>query len=409
MNKISTLIIFSLIFCSFVVVGAQITERNQFQFSTYDSDEDAEQRKGPLYCINDLDNDNISDTLHYDYERTMLQFSLSSRNFEPYFIEYDLSMASRVVVTAFSGGFNFGFHDMRYTNYESYVYDADQDRFRLANLFHERFGSATNDGRGTQSLNLLERRFEASIDLYDYENDSLIYFPDISVYVYNDPIYLGDSIYNIYMPDSDFFEEYRKNYEPAQIDTITFLGHNVDYDYWLIIGEKDGEYYSVVGYLGDVNRDDIIALSAATSCYQEIGDPSVFSVFTAEAGYTKIKEGKLSQFYRTNKKEINRHGTPSTFYGEHKCEADIDYFLANTADSKLLSYFKRRGSFEVKHTEPEADIPAPNIYGAEYITISHKHKGKEQLICKLILSYANDIVQYYMLDEESKTYQKINM
>ena len=418
MKKISTLIISSLIFCSFVVVCAQTTENNQITWHW--TEEDLESKADNQFCIADIDMDGVTDTLRYDFDKAQFTFLLSSRDFVPYIqASYDLREGGEwLTITAYEGGLGISFqNNTRSWSNESYIYDHEKQRFRFTYFSFESYGDAYNFDNENEccwsyhmdySLDLLTEEFKAALSYHRLVTDSLISYPDISVYVHNIPIYLGDST-EWYMPDSDFFEKYRQKYSPAQIDTITFLGHNVDYDYWSVIGEKDGEYYSVVGYLGDVNRDDVIALSTATSCYQEAGDHSVFGVFTSEAGYTKIKEGKLSQFYRNNKKEINRHGSPSTYYGSHKCEADIDYFFANTTDSRLLSYFKRRGSFEVRHTEHEDDINDSDIYGAEYITISHKYKGKEQLICKLILSYGNDIVQYYMLDEKSKTYQKIDM
>lgn len=355
------------------------------------------------YCIADLDEDGILDSLTYDLKKASLLFSLSSRDFEPLFIKHEF-LGDIITIGADTGWFELTDIHMRSMNYESFVYDSDKKRFRLSHILFDR-----HDGHESYSLDLLRGGYEGYMAFYDDEKETLLRSPEISMHLDHDPIYLDDEEWTIYMPGEDFFRESIERNTPDYTDTITFFGYDIDYDFWQILGEKNGEPYSVIcGYLDSLNRGDVIALELGTSYYQEYGDKEIFYVITVGYSATKIIEGKLSQFYRENKKEINYHDIPTGYIYSVISPMDVDYFLANSADKTLLKYFKQPGSFEIEYADASVEDIADMRLDSEYVhfvTVTHKYKEKETLICRLLLCVNNYVTDYYLFDEKSETYK----
>lgn len=380
---------------------------SETSFSIYDNDGSQETFK-INYCIGDMDNDDIPDTLAYDIERASLLFSLSSQDFNPFSIVYE-NIGNFTTITAGTGGFDITASHMRAFNYESYIYDSENKRFQLAYISHENYGNAANDGSGSFYLDLIEGEYEGYMNFYDYENDTLGSSPYINMHIDNDPVYLDDEERTYYMPDETFLRECMEKYTPYYSDTIKFLGYDIDYDFWSLIGEKDGEPYSVTcGDLDSLNRGDIISLKLGTFYFQEYGDKSIFHVRTAGYESTKIKEGKLSQFYRENKKEINYHNIPNGYSYSVVSPMDIDYFLANSTDKTLLKHFKKPGSLEIVYSDSSEEDISDMQLGSDnnyFVTVSNKYKEKETLLCKLILSLNGYITDYYLFDKKTGTYK----
>lgn len=374
---------------------------SEISFSIHNEDEVQK------YCVADLDEDGICDSLTYDYEKMSLVFSLSTRNFEPLSILHE-HIGDQTIIVADTGWFNITALHMRAVNDETFIYDSKQQRFRLAQISHENYGNATNDGSGTFSLYFLKGRYEADINFYDYENETLLSCPSVSMQVDNDPIYLDDEEWVYYMPEENFLREYMEKYTPDYCDTITFLGYDIDYDLERLLGEKDGESYSIICNDQGFNRGDVISIKVGTQGYQEVADKSLFYVLTMGYGATKVEEGALSKFYRTNKKEINYHNTPDGYSYSVISPMDVDYYLANTTNKVLLKYFKKPGSFEIEYSKASAEILEELQIDTDYTyvaTITHKYKNKQKRVCELILYTVGYITDYYLFDKKSGTYK----
>ena len=399
--KIITILAISLLMLCNFVAHAQTSEKESFTLYTHD--DDIESKVSEHYCCADIDMDGVVDTLRYDINKPMFIFSLSAHNFVPYIIEYyDLREGGdRVTISAVEGGFDIFFHNMRSWSKESYIYDFEQKRFRLAHVWHENYGNAANDGSGTHSLDLLTGEFAASVSFYDYEIDRLIPYPEVNMYVENEPVYLDDST-ELYMPDYEFFDAYRKDYIAPYIDTVKFLLFNEDYDYAQLVGEKDGDWYSnMVAWTEEPHKGDVLELQIVTTCYQEVASKDIFYVREIISDITVIQEGKLSQFYKSNRKPIHYSGVHTNYWRyETRCPKEVDYFLANTKHKSILKYLKKTGSFEIEFIEYEGVKPEADILAE----IKHEHNGRTLLLCKLLLNIDGDVTNYYFFDEVKQAY-----
>lgn len=392
-----------------ISINAQTKEDfNEIVFSIYEIENGLDTFK-IKYCIADLDKDSIPDSLSYDLDKTSLLFLLSTRSFEPFFVKYE-DIGNPTAIFVDTGYFDIRASHMRSLNYKGFIYDSEQKRFRLASINHESYGNALNDGSGAYYIDLLEGEYEGYMNFHDYGTDTLLSTPVISMRVDNDPVYLDEEEWILHIPTENLFKEYIEKYTPDYSDTITFIGYDIDYDFWRLLGQKDEEIYSVVSnYFDNLNRGDIISLKVATSCYQEVADKSIFYVFNEGTEAVKIKEGKLSQFYRENKKEINYHNIPTGYHYQLISPADVDYFLANTTDKTLLKYFMQPGSFDIEYSdnavEDFTDLQLSSGY-TYFVTIVHKHKNVEKPVCKLILCADGYITEYYLFDKKTNTYKR---
>jgi hypothetical protein len=83
---------------------------------------------------------------------------------------------------------------MRADNHTTWLYEEKTKKFRLSNIYKNYYGDATNNESGIQELDLLRNTFTADWNYWDAELDSLISIPTITLYLYNPPIYLNDTM-----------------------------------------------------------------------------------------------------------------------------------------------------------------------------------------------------------------------
>ncbi|NDV57907.1 hypothetical protein [Bacteroides sp. 519] len=207
-----TTIILGLFFLFCINATAQIKEDvSEISFSVHDMDDGLHASKIG-FCIADLDEDGVCDSLTYNLETTSLVLLLSTRNFEPFIVIYE-NIGDRTTITASKGWFGITASHMRSVTDESFIYDSNKKQFRLAFISHENYGNALNDGSGRCFLDLLESRFEGYMSFYDPDKEELISTPTITMHVNNDPVYLDDEEWVIHMPEEDYFRKYIYNYD----------------------------------------------------------------------------------------------------------------------------------------------------------------------------------------------------
>ena len=411
MRNATIIIISSLVLCTFAA-NAQTTERTEFTIYAYTMDEDEENKVEEHYCLADIDVDGVADTLRYDITKTRFTFLLSTLNFVPIQACYDLREGGdKATVWGSDGCFHIAFDNRRAWSSESYFYEHEKQRFRLMSFWHESYGDAHNnydDDYGCcwtyhreYSLNFLSARFEASLSYYRQATDSSISYPNIEMYVENYPVYLGDST-EWYMPDLD---DYEKEYIAPHVDTVRFIRFAENGDYENLLGEMNGGRYSTI--VGNVyvepNKGDIVEGNVSTVCLQEPGDKSIFYVRRVISDIKVIKEGKLSQFYKRNKKPIRYFGVHTEHWRtETRCPSEMDYFLANTKHKSIRKHLKKSaGSLEIEFFEYEGESPEADVL----VEIKHKHKGKTILLAKLLLEVIHtNIANFYVFDEKKQAY-----
>lgn len=238
----------------------------------------------------DLDNDGVTDSIWYDYCDSVIVFKLSSRDFQPFAIAYDMEGGApdRSYLTAREGEFYTTIFHMRSSDYYTYQYEPESGRFRLAKYNHENYGNAANDGSGTMTQDFLTGKFTADWNYYDHEIDSLIALPTVTVYVDNPPIYLGDTT-DFAFPGYELYESYKKAYQEPSIDTVRFTRLTYDYDYAELEGQRFGEETLFCGMIAcnheELNEGDLLRITTGIHCYQEPGDGS----YRAAVMITEIK------------------------------------------------------------------------------------------------------------------------
>ncbi|MCD7898999.1 MAG: hypothetical protein LUH22_03750 [Bacteroides sp.] len=353
------------------------------------------------YHIADLDKDGRMDTLYYDANDSSIIYLLSGRDFLPSRKKYELEAGNIIRLDAREGGFCI--HDLHMRSFTTtcYEYEEERKQFRLSELSYE-----DNRGETVYSLNLLKGEYEATLSSYDIENDTLITYPPINMWVQNDPVYLGD-LSTLHLPDYNFFEEYKKNYHPPYSDTLTYIGFDGTYDYQELIGEKNGELYYMQGGSYNGHRGDLIEIDLFTFCYQEVADGDIFYARTFVGNIHTLREGALSQFYKTNKKQIHYSGDqPDNWRYEESFRPDIDYYLANTKDATIKHALMEPGTLEIEtfsYAEKESDyffrVLIAQVNGG-------KRKPVGEFFLKLFPTYQTE---YYIFDQEKGDFSRVDM
>ncbi|MDR0232258.1 MAG: hypothetical protein LBI82_09095 [Dysgonamonadaceae bacterium] len=168
----------------------------------------------------DLDNDQINDTVYFDYKESAIICKLSSQNFEPIkSIPIEITNFN-MGVSETSDGFSFDNHWMR-AGYDNYFrYEPETKRIRLIYMSQYAFGNAANDGSGEASLDLLTGEYVGNWNYYDWEKDSLVAIPTIKTIMSFPAVYLED------FGEETYFEFDSKGTEPYSILKARMLRQN---------------------------------------------------------------------------------------------------------------------------------------------------------------------------------------
>jgi len=201
---------------------------------------------------------------------------------------------------------------------------------------------------------------------------------------------------------------------PTYYDNIEFIAIDNTYDYGQLFGiTKEGNYFSgIVGCNHEaIYRGDIISVTEEMAAYEEAGDGSI----RERIMITDIKKqipGKLSEFYKNNKKTITYKGLHSgSWRYEDRCSVDMDYFFANTGDSIVLHCLNSlEGSLDVEFSGYENDANESEFSdNCMLAQIWNNCNGKRKLVHKLILDLSWEKTEYYLYNKESRKYEKMDI
>ena len=143
--------------------------------------------------VKDLDNDQIKDTVFFDYEKSIIVCKLSSQNFKP--IEstpIEITNGFRTYVYETKNGFGFANHWMRAGYENQFRYDSKSKRIQLIGMSRYEYGNAANDGSGESSVNLLTNDYIGNWYYYDECREKLTKVPTIKAKMPLGKIYLED-------------------------------------------------------------------------------------------------------------------------------------------------------------------------------------------------------------------------
>lgn len=156
----------------------------------------------------DIDGDNLTDTLYYDFQKRQIMVLLSSRNYVPMAIKWKPEdWWETCDLGAYDGGIAVSYHHMRVDGGESYVYEKESNRFRLVEIYESYHGP--NGYYHDISYDLSTNTFEADWIYMDRElaqisNDYSILIPTVKINLFNPPVYIGDD----FRYDDDMRVEY---------------------------------------------------------------------------------------------------------------------------------------------------------------------------------------------------------
>lgn len=355
------------------------------------------------YSIADIDGDQRLDTLRFDAKMDSIMVSLSTLQFKSFGLKHQINHDTEWI-SAIDGGFNYCFSNEERKERSEYIYDAKTKAFRMQLL---ECSYSDKNGYTNYSLNLANEEYKALFGRYNALVDSIEPFTNIFIKIENDAIYWGNED-KLHLPQEDFFNEYRANYPIPEPDTITFIGIDKNYDVYQLIGEDQNHnyIYSILSIDdSDINRGDTLFVSYALYCSQEAGDGDVFYARTSIEEAIKIADGRLSKFYKTNKKKINY-----IEFGEEPRIA-IDYFLANTKDKAILEALKSPGQFNISKTYLEEKLQGYDYEGDLLIEIKDTTRtGKEILVSRIIISESQTLYDgyttYYIWDAKVDQYKE---
>ena len=359
--------------------------------------------KLPEKSIADIDNDQIMDSLYYDSQSDSIMFSLSTLCSKPFGLKNEIKEDVTKFI-AITGGFCVHNRDKQSSEVKYFSYDTEVKKFRLTSL-----QKRSEDGQEftEYSLDLTKSQYEASFSRYNTEADSCVVYDDIYMPIDNDPIYWGD-LEKLHLPKDDFFNEYLNNISSTcQSDTIVFVGVDKDYDIYFTIGINiNGDYYSdpLCSYIG-IYKGDTVVLHYEMCCSQEPGDGDIFYARYCSTDMDKIGEGKLSKFYKFNKKEI----VYLDFEEDEDTKLAIDYFLANTKEQLVADYLKSSGQLSIHLLDLNEKLTKYKDEGDLLVEVKNIDAGKEKFVCKFIIDTTllrYGVTTYYVWDSEANQYKE---
>jgi len=134
--------------------------------------------------IVDLDNDQINDTVYFNYEKSVIVCKLSSRDFKPleskpveipdYLIDIDKS----------NDGFCFANHWQRYGFFNYFCYEPKTEKIHLARIERYKLDNSAEVGKGQSRLIVSTGEYFGTWNYYDIESDKYLEMPYIETTIF---------------------------------------------------------------------------------------------------------------------------------------------------------------------------------------------------------------------------------
>lgn len=188
--------------------------------------------------IKDLDNDQIADTIRFDYEKLRIVCSLSSHNFEAIESLPIQLYNQRIDIDDIKDGFSLEYHWPRHGFFNKFVYDTEAKKVCLTEIQRYNLDNSREIGEGQSLFRLTTGEYYGSWDYYDPSKDEYIQMPaTIEEKISFPTVYLEDfSKETNYAFAEKCLEVYRKYKEKALSGTwhlellTTMLVKDLDYD-----------------------------------------------------------------------------------------------------------------------------------------------------------------------------------
>ncbi len=138
--------------------------------------------------VKDLDGDAVIDSVFIDNESRIV-CKLSSKNFVAV-KTVELESDGTVEIHETKNGFEYSTSFMRAGFDHQFRYDAHTQKIQLIGMSRYEFGSASNDGSGKSSVNLLTNDYIGEWHHYILKKEKLVKLPTIKTKMVFEPIYL---------------------------------------------------------------------------------------------------------------------------------------------------------------------------------------------------------------------------
>lgn len=357
-----------------------------------------------------IDNDNILDSIYFNFQNQTMVFLLSSSDYKPMVIEIEkmLDDATKNSINIFKGGIEFTSSTMRTDASSTWIYEEATGKFRLSHLHKDYHGPLEHS---TIECDCLTNEFTGSWSYYDPAVDSLVTLPTVDLHLYNPAVYLNDSIIDYYIPS----EEFLQSYKDANVPSVTYTGrfNTFTYEggehYNLSMKMPDGlEYNNLVGCnYEQIYRGDSINVTEGTTFYSEPGEGEHYYARVMITDIQLLEPGEIRLFHETNKKEIDYH--PNTdFYTrdawENRIEDGIVYFLAQTSHKPVRKSLKKQGKMDIYISDYQQENPQIDTEGISFLVeIFNTFNGKTETICRFVMEMCSaEEIRYDIVDEKIK-------
>jgi hypothetical protein len=148
--------------------------------------------------VKDLDHDGIQDSVHIESARSVIVCKLSTQKFKAITSKVLEIVNETSGVKATKSGFEYYNAWMRAGFHNQFRFNKKAKKIQLIGMSRYEFGSASNDGSGESSVNLLTGNYIGNWNYYDMEKEELISLPAIVLKMSFKPVYLEafeDDIY----------------------------------------------------------------------------------------------------------------------------------------------------------------------------------------------------------------------
>ncbi|RZL37694.1 MAG: hypothetical protein EOO96_04555, partial [Pedobacter sp.] len=149
-----------------------------FLFSIFCLTAFAQDNVKPDTLIVDLDKDVVKDSVYLDRKNDVLSYKLSSQKFRTVKSQ-QVAFLGKVGLRATKSGFEF-YKQYMQTGYAcQFRYNPTAKKIHLIGMSRYEFGTATKDGAGESSVNMLTHSYIGNWNYFDKENKAIVALPTI--------------------------------------------------------------------------------------------------------------------------------------------------------------------------------------------------------------------------------------
>ncbi|WP_376776912.1 hypothetical protein [Flavobacterium covae] len=152
-------------------------------------------------------------------------------------------------------------------------------------------------------------------------------------------------------------------------DVFEFVNYNDDGDYQLINFRKNAKIYSFINDTNDdrtLLRGDKVEVHWKMDTIYIAGDGETPELAEWLVSFKKIKEGKLSQFRKTYKKEFKYHWFNENEYSEEYLKqlyTWVEYYVANSDNELLKAHLEAGDALEYSIEQQEREGKTYTLIG----------------------------------------------